>query len=210
MIIISAALINNFVLVRFLGICPFLGVSKKTETAIGMSFAVVFVITFSALVTFFINTFFLLPVENNLFYLISKKCGYNISLDKFDLQYLQTIVFILTIATLVQLVEMAMKKYSRGLYQALGIFLPLITTNCAVLGVALINVQTDIFKYSVAKALLNAFSAALGFGLALIIMSGIRERLELSDVPKILRGLPIALITAGILSLCFMGFSGIK
>ncbi|HPN32006.1 MAG TPA: Rnf-Nqr domain containing protein [bacterium] len=205
LIIISAALINNFVLVQFLGICPFIGVSKKIETAIGMGVAVIFVITLSSIMTFLINYFFLLPTDSNLIYKLSGAS----SSSGFDFAYMQTIIFILSIATLVQLVEMAIKKYSPALYQALGIYLPLITTNCAVLGVALINVKNVQFQNSLLKSAVNGFGAASGFTLALIIMSGLRERFEFINIPKPLRGAPIALITAGILSLCFMGFSGI-
>ena len=208
MIIIAAVLVNNFVLVRFLGICPFLGVSKKTETALGMGFAVMFVMTLASLITYVVNELFLIPTSSNLLFKVSSIFSKNIKESDFNFQYLQTIVFILTIATLVQLVEMAIKKYSPILYQSLGIFLPLITTNCAVLGVSLINVQTN--NFNLVKAVLNGFSAATGFTLALLIMSGLRERLEYSNVPKALKGVPIALITGGILSLCFMGFSGIK
>jgi electron transport complex protein RnfA len=163
----------------------------------------------ASIITFLANSLFLVPAQSNLIYKLSNLIAKSkISVDKFDFQYLQTIVFILTIATLVQLVEMAMKKYSPALYQALGIFLPLITTNCAVLGVSLLNVQTK--GFTLFKAALNGFSAAVGFTLALLIMSGLREKFEITNIPKPLRGVPIALITAGILSLCFMGFSGIK
>ena len=210
MIIVSAAVINNFVLSQFLGICPFLGVSKKTETALGMGFAVIFVITLACVITFLLNVLFLVPENTNLFYKVFSTFNHKAVPGDFDLQYLQTIIFILAIATLVQLVEMAMKKYSPMLYEALGIFLPLITTNCAVLGVALINVKNDIFKVSLLKSTLNGVSAALGFTLALVIMSGLREHLDNMNIPKPFKGVPIAMITAGILSLCFMGFSGIK
>jgi electron transport complex protein RnfA len=185
LLIISAVLVNNFVLARFLGICPFLGVSKKTETAIGMSMAVVFVMTIAALATWLLQTYILVP---------------------FGIEYLQTIVFILVIASLVQLVEMVIQKVSPVLYQALGIFLPLITTNCAVLGVAVLNIQKG---HTFWEAIVFAFGASLGFGLALVLFAGIRERLELADVPKSLRGTAIALITAGLLSLAFMGFAGL-
>jgi len=157
--------------------------------------------------TFIINYLFLLPADSNLLYKFFGN-GKNVPAD-FDFRYLQTIIFILSIATLVQLVEMAMKKYSPALYQALGIYLPLITTNCAVLGVALINVQDPKFQNSLLKSAINGFGAALGFTIALIIMSGLREKFEYINIPKPLQGVPIALITAGILSLCFMGFSGI-
>ena len=185
LLIISAVFVNNFVLARFLGICPFLGVSKKTETAIGMSMAVVFVMTIAALVTWLLQTYILVPL---------------------GIQYLQTIVFILVIASLVQLVEMVIQKVSPVLYQALGIYLPLITTNCAVLGVAVLNIQKD---HTFFEAIIFAFGASLGFALALVLFAGIRERLDLADVPKSLRGTAIALITAGLLSLAFMGFAGL-
>lgn len=185
LLIISAVFVNNFVLARFLGICPFLGVSRKTETAVGMSMAVIFVMTIAALVTWLLQTYILVPLE---------------------IQYLQTIVFILVIASLVQLVEMVIQKVSPVLYQALGIYLPLITTNCAVLGVAVLNIQKE---HTFWESIVFAFGASLGFALALVLFAGIRERLDLADVPKSLRGTAIALITAGLLSLAFMGFAGL-
>lgn len=185
LLIISAVLVNNFVLARFLGICPFLGVSRKTETAIGMGMAVIFVMTIASLVTWILQEFILNP---------------------FGIQYLQTIVFILVIASLVQLVEMVIQKVSPVLYQALGIFLPLITTNCAVLGVAVLNIQKD---YTFWEALVFGFGASLGFTLALVLFAGLRERLDLADLPKSMKGTAIALITAGLLSLAFMGFAGL-
>ncbi|HNY65347.1 MAG TPA: electron transport complex subunit RsxA [Deltaproteobacteria bacterium] len=185
LLIISAALVNNFVLSRFLGICPFIGVSKRTDTAIGMSMAVVFVITLASLVTWLLNHYILMTL---------------------GLEYLQTIVFILVIAFLVQLVEMIIQKVSMPLYQALGIYLPLITTNCAVLGVALLNIN---LKYDFLEAVIFGAGSAVGFGLALIIFAGMREEMELSNIPKVFQGTPIALVTAGILSLAFMGFSGL-
>lgn len=185
LLIISAALVNNFVLSRFLGICPFIGVSKSIDTAIGMSVAVVFVIVLASFVTWLINFFLLVP---------------------FGLQYLQTIVFILIIASLVQLVEMIIQRVSLPLYQALGIYLPLITTNCAVLGVALLNIN---LQYDLLTACVFGAGSAAGFGLALVIFAGMREELALNNTPRIFEGTPIALITAGILSLAFMGFSGL-
>jgi electron transport complex protein RnfA len=185
LLIISAVLVNNFVLARFLGICPFLGVSKKTETAIGMGMAVIFVMTLSSLFTWLSYAYLLVP---------------------YHIEYLQTIVFILIIAAFVQLVEMFIKKASPSLYQALGIYLPLITTNCAVLGVAVINIQAS---YNFWESVLFGFGAAVGFALALVLFSGIRERLELSDIPKPLQGTAIALVTAGLLALAFMGFTGL-
>ena len=185
LIFISAIFVNNIVLSQFLGICPFLGVSKKVDTALGMSAAVAFVLTLATIVT----------------WLVQKQV-----LDAFGLQYLQTIAFILVIASLVQMVEIVMKKVSPALYQALGIFLPLITTNCAVLGVAILVIQKD---YSLIESIIYAFSTAIGFGLALTVFAGIREQLELVNVPKGMRGVAITMVTAGLLSLAFMGFSGV-
>lgn len=184
-IIIGAILVNNIVLMQFLGICPFLGVSKKVSTAIGMTGAVAFVMILATIVTYLIQ---------------------NYILDKFGLAFLQTIVFILIIASLVQMVEIILKKVSPPLYQALGIFLPLITTNCAILGVAILTVQKD---FNLIEGVVFAISNAIGFGLALIIFSGIREHIDLQAVPKGLKGTPIALIAAGILAMAFMGFSGL-
>ena len=184
-IIISAIFVNNILLSQFLGICPCLGVSNKRSTATGMSGAVCFVITLATVVTFLLNKYVLVPLE---------------------LTYLQTIAFILVIAALVQMVEIVLKKISPSLYQALGIFLPLITTNCAVLGVALAVVQKDM---NLGQATVYAFATALGYGLAMILFAGIREHLALNDVPKSFKGLPIALVTAGIMALAFLGFSGI-
>ena len=185
LIFISAIFVNNIVLSQFLGICPFLGVSKKVNTALGMSAAVAFVMTLATIVT----------------YLIQKSV-----LDPFGLQYLQTIAFILVIAALVQMVEIVMKKVSPALYQALGIFLPLITTNCAVLGVAILVIQKD---FTLFESVVYAFSTAIGFGLALTVFAGLREQLELANVPKGMQGVAITMITAGLLSLAFMGFSGV-
>ena len=185
LIFISAIFVNNVILSQFLGICPFLGVSKKIETSLGMSGAVAFVMTLATIVT----------------YLVQK-----LVLDTFGLQYLQTIVFILVIAALVQMVEIILKKVAPALYQALGIFLPLITTNCAVLGVAILVIQKD---FDLLQSIVYALSTALGFGLALTVFAGLREQLEFSNVPKGLRGTAITMITAGLLSLAFMGFSGV-
>ena len=185
LIFISAIFVNNIVLSQFLGICPFLGVSKKVNTALGMSAAVAFVMTLATIVT----------------YLIQKSV-----LDPFGLQYLQTLAFILVIAALVQMVEIVMKKVSPALYQALGIFLPLITTNCAVLGVAILVIQKD---FTLLESVVYAFSTAIGFGLALTVFAGLREQLELANVPKGMQGVAITMITAGLLSLAFMGFSGV-
>ncbi len=185
-IIISSILINNFVFARFLGICPFMGVSKKIESSIGMGMAVTFVMTLASGVTWIIDKFILVP---------------------YHIEYLRTIAFILIIASLVQFVEMAIEKLSPNLYKALGVFLPLITTNCAVLGVAIINIGEN---YNFIEAITSGFAGAVGFTLALIILAGIRERLEYSDVPASFKGIGIAFITAGILAMAFMGFSGIK
>ncbi|PLX66181.1 MAG: electron transport complex subunit RsxA [Denitrovibrio sp.] len=185
LLFVGAVLVNNLVLARFLGICPFFGVSKKVETAIGMSLAVTFVMAVASIITWIVQ------------YAV---------LEKFGLQYLQTIVFILVIASLVQFVEMVIEKTSPDLYQSLGIFLPLITTNCAILGAAIINIQSG---FSFVEMLVFTIGSALGFGLALVLFAGIRERIELSDIPYYFRGMPIAFITAGILALAFMGFSGL-
>ncbi|MBR2239390.1 MAG: electron transport complex subunit RsxA [Prevotella sp.] len=185
LIFISAIFVNNIVLAQFLGICPFLGVSKKIDTSLGMSAAVAFVMVLATLVTWLVQTYVLNP---------------------FGLQYLQTIAFILVIASLVQMVEIILKKVSPALYQALGIFLPLITTNCAVLGVAILVIQKD---FNLAQSIVYALSTAIGFGLALTVFAGIREQLELSNVPKGMRGMAIVLVSAGLLSLAFMGFSGV-
>ena len=184
-IIIGAIFVNNIVFSQFLGICPFLGVSNKISTAVGMSGAVVFVITLATLVTFLIQEYILIP---------------------FGLEYLQTISFILVIASLVQMVEIILKKITPSLYQALGVFLPLIPTNCAVLGVAIMVIQQN---FTLGGGLIFAFATAIGYGLALILFAGLREQMELNDTPKAMKGTPIALITAGILALAFMGFSGL-
>lgn len=184
-IIIGAVLINNIVLAQFLGICPFLGVSKKLSAAIGMGAAVTFVLVLAGLFTWLVQTFVLNP---------------------FNIGYLQTIAFILIIGALVQFVEMVIKKYSPGLYKALGIYLPLITTNCAVLGVAILNIQKD---FSLVKTLVHSTSHAVGFSLALILMAGIRERLESADIPKCMEGVPISLVIASLMSIAFLGFSGL-
>ncbi len=185
LIIISAVLVNNFVLGRFLGICPFLGVSKRVSTALGMSGAVLFVMTMASVVTWLV---------------------YHYVLVRFNLEYLKTVSFILVIASLVQLVELALQKLSPALYKALGIFLPLITTNCAVLGVSVLNIQKE---YSLLETTIFGFGAAIGFGLAMVLFSGLRERMELCDTPVAFRGTAIGLVTAGLLSLAFMGFTGL-
>lgn len=186
LIFISAIFVNNIVLSQFLGICPFLGVSKKIDTSLGMGAAVTFVLTLSTIVTYLVQVYVLNPL---------------------GLQYLQTLSFILIIAALVQMVEIILKKVSPVLYQALGIFLPLITTNCAVLGVAILVIQKD---YSLIESVIYAFSTALGFALSLVLFAGIREQLSLVKIPKGMQEMSIVLITAGLLSLAFMGFSGLE
>lgn len=185
MIFISAIFVNNIVLSQFLGICPFLGVSKKIDTALGMAAAVAFVLTLSTVVTYLLQKFVL---------------------DAFELGYLQTITFILVIAGLVQMVEIILKKISPTLYQALGVFLPLITTNCCILGVAILVIQKD---FDLLTGVIYAFATALGFGLALVLFAGMREQMSLSAIPKGMQGTPIALLTAGLLAMAFMGFSGV-
>ncbi|MDX9872682.1 MAG: electron transport complex subunit RsxA [Clostridia bacterium] len=184
-IIIGAVLVHNIVLSQFLGICPFLGVSKKLSSAIGMGAAVTFVLVLASLITWLLQIFILEPL---------------------NITYLQTIAFILVIASLVQFVEMVMKKNTPDLYKALGVYLPLITTNCAVLGVAILNIQKS---YGLAAMLANSFGNAIGFTLALILFAGIRERLEEADIPQSLQGVPIALITAALMSVAFLGFTGL-
>ncbi|MCH5264777.1 MAG: electron transport complex protein RnfA [Lachnospiraceae bacterium] len=185
-ILFTAALVNNFVLSQFLGICPFLGVSKKVETAAGMGGAVLFVITIASLCT---------------------STLYNLLLKPNDLEYLNTIVFILVIAALVQFVEMVLKKMMPALYKSLGVYLPLITTNCAVLGVALLSVQND---YSILASTVNGIGASIGFFLAICLMAGIREKLENSNIPEAFKGTPIVLITAGLMAIAFCGFGGVS
>ena len=185
LILISSALVSNVVLSQFLGLCPFLGVSKKVETAAGMGTAVIFVITLSSGVAGAIYKFILTPL---------------------NIQYLQTIVFILVIAALVQFVEMFLKKYMKSLYEALGVYLPLITTNCAVLGVALTNVQKE---YGIFTGMVNGFATALGFTISIVILAGIREKLEYNDYPVSFKGMPMVLVTAGLMAIAFCGFSGL-
>ena len=185
LLIISAIFVNNVVLAQFLGICPFLGVSNKVSTAMGMGAAVVFVIVLATMVTYLIHTYVLIPL---------------------GITFMQTITFILVIAALVQMVEIILKKISQPLYQSLGIFLPLITTNCAVLGVAILVIKKD---YNLLEGVVYGGATAIGFGLALVIMAGIREQLELANIPAGMKGVPISLVTAGILALAFMGFAGL-
>ena len=184
-ILFTAALVNNFVLSQFMGICPFLGVSKKVETAAGMGGAVVFVITIASLCTSILYNYLLVPAQ---------------------LEYLNTIVFILVIAALVQFVEMVLKKMMPALYKSLGVYLPLITTNCAVLGVELLSVQNE---YGVLESVVNGIGASLGFLLAIVLMAGIREKLENSNIPEAFKGTPIVLITAGLMAIAFCGFGGV-
>lgn len=184
LLFLSVVLVNNVITSQFMGICPFLGVSKKVDTAVGMGIAVTFVLTLASFITYFVQK--LLEITNN--------------------QFLQTIAFILVIASIVQFVEMVIQKMSPSLYQALGVFLPLITTNCAVLGIALVNVQEG---YNLVETMVNGFGAGVGFTLAIILFAGIRERLELADIPESFKGFPITLISAGLMSIAFLGFSGL-
>ena len=183
---IAAIFVQNFVLMRFLGLCPYIGVSKRIDSALGMGMAVIFVMTMASTFTWLIQTYLLVPLK---------------------IEFLQTIAFILTIASLVQLVEMIIQKTAPALYKALGVFLPLITTNCAVLGVAILNINEE---YTFIFAILNGLFAGLGFTLVLILMAGIRERLERAELPRTMRGMPIAMIVAGCMALAFLGFSGLK
>ena len=185
LIAVGSAIVNNVVLSQFLGLCPFLGVSKKVDTAVGMGGAVVFVITLASAVAAAIYKFILVPL---------------------DITYLQTIVFILVIAALVQFVEMFLKKYVQGLYQALGVYLPLITTNCAVLGIALTNVQKN---YGILYSIVSGFATAAGFLISITILAGIREKMEYNDIPESFKGMPIVMITAGLMAIAFCGFSGL-
>lgn len=184
LLFLSIVLVNNVITSQFLGICPFLGVSKKVDTAVGMGVAVTFVLTLASVITYFIQML----------------------LVKTGTEYLQTIAFILVIASIVQFVEMVIKKMSPSLYQALGVFLPLITTNCAVLGIAIVNIDKG---YNLIETIINGFGAGIGFTLAIVIFAGIRERLELSDIPEAFKGFPITLISAGLMSIAFLGFTGL-
>lgn len=184
LLFLSIVLVNNVITSQFMGICPFLGVSKKVDTAIGMGAAVTFVLTLASFITYFVQK--LLEITNN--------------------QFLQTIAFILVIASIVQFVEMVIQKMGPSLYQALGVFLPLITTNCAVLGIALVNVQNN---YNLVETMVNGFGAGIGFTLAIVLFAGIRERLELADIPESFKGLPATMIAASLMSIAFLGFSGL-
>lgn len=185
LILLSSILVNNFIMSRFLGICPFLGVSKRVSTALGMGAAVTFVMAMASVITYLAHYFILVPME---------------------MEYMQTLAFILIVAALVQFVEMVIQKMSPSLYQALGVYLPLITTNCAVLGVAILNIEE---KYDLLQTLVNGIGGALGFTLAIVLFAGIRERLETSDIPEPFQGFPIAMITAGLMSVAFLGFQGL-
>lgn len=184
LLFLSVVLVNNVITSQFMGICPFLGVSKKVDTAVGMGVAVTFVLTLASFITYFVQK--ILDITNN--------------------QFLQTIAFILVIASIVQFVEMVIQKMSPSLYQALGVFLPLITTNCAVLGIALVNVQEG---YNLVETMVNGFGAGVGFTLAIVLFAGIRERLELADIPESFKGFPITLISASLMSIAFLGFAGL-
>ncbi|MGL5438929.1 MAG: electron transport complex subunit RsxA [Filifactoraceae bacterium] len=184
-ILIGSIFVNNFVLSKFLGICPFLGVSKKVETAVGMGMAVTFVMVLASIITYIIQVTIL---------------------NKYGIEFMQTIAFILVIAALVQFVEMVIQKMSPTLYQALGVYLPLITTNCAVLGVAILNIQSN---YNLLETIVNGFGAAVGFTLSIVLFAGIRERLETADIPESFKGFPIALITACLMAIAFLGFQGL-
>jgi electron transport complex protein RnfA len=185
-IALTAIFIQNFVLARFLGLCPFIGVSKKMDSALGMGMALIFVMTLASTITWIIQTYLLIP---------------------YHIEFLQTIAFILTIASLVQFVEMAIQKTAPALYKSLGIYLPLITTNCAVLGVSILNIQSH---YNFIEAIFNGFFVGLGFTMVLVMMAGIREKLDRADLPESMKGIPIALIVAGSMALAFLGFSGLK
>ena len=199
-IAIGTIFVNNFVLARFLGICPYIGVSKQLDSAVGMGMAVIFVMTIASFATWIIWTYLLDPATN--VWAVDAVTG-----KKPDLTFLRTVSFILVIASLVQLVEMIIQKTAPSLYQSLGIFLPLITTNCAVLGVAVLNIDQS---YNLLESLVQGFTAGIGFTLALVLMAGLREKFDVSDIPKPMQGIPIALIMAGLMSIAFLGFSGLK
>lgn len=196
-ILVGSILVNNFVLSRFLGICPFLGVSRQVETAMGMGMAVTFVMTMAGVLTWAVQVVLLDPATS-VFTLMG--------IENLDLRYLQTIAFILVIASLVQFVEIFLQKTSPTLYQALGVFLPLITTNCAVLGLAILNIQ---YEYNLLEVIVHSIGGALGFSLAIVLFAGIREKLEISNIPQPFKGFPIALITASLMSMAFFGFAGL-
>jgi electron transport complex protein RnfA len=202
MIAVGAIFVSNFVLHRFLGLCPYIGVSKQLDSAVGMGMAVIFVMTMASVVTWIIYHYFLYPSPANIVYqTLMKGKG-----SPPNLTYLRTIAFILVIATLVQFVEMVIQKLSPGLYRSLGIYLPLITTNCAVMGVSLLNIDQE---YNFIQSMVNGICSGIGFTLALVLMAGLREKMERADVPPAMRGAPLAFIMAGCMSLAFLGFSGI-
>jgi electron transport complex protein RnfA len=202
-IAVGAIFVSNFVLHKFLGLCPYIGVSKQLDSAVGMGMAVIFVMSMASVVTWCIYHYLLSPTQSNfIFKLLMKGNG-----TPPDLTYLRTISFILVIATLVQFVEMVIQKVSPGLYRSLGIYLPLITTNCAVLGVSILNIDAE---YTFIQSLINGVSSGIGFTLALVLMAGLREKLDLADVPRAMKGAPIAFIMAGCMSLAFLGFAGLK
>lgn len=210
-IFIGVVLVNNFVLVRFLGLCPYIGVSRDLKSATGMGIAVIFVMTMASAATWFIYQYLLAPGPSNIWFSLF---GDGVDPSAFDFRYLRTIAFILVIAALVQLVEMVITKVSPALYRALGIYLPLITTNCAVLGVAVLNIDTffkggEAAPLSLLKSLTQGFGAGVGFTLALILMASIRERLELADIPPALKGAPIAFLVGALMSMAFLGFTGL-
>ena len=198
---IGSIFINNFIFSRFLGICPYIGVSKQLDSAVGMGAAVTFVMTLASTVTWLIYNYLLAPIQANIFYKI-----FSLS-EPPELTFLKTIAFLLVIASLVQFVEMVIQKTSPALYKSLGIYLPLITPNCAILGVSLLNIDEN---YLFIESIVNGLSAGIGFTIALVLMAGIREKLELADIPKSMRGIPIAFIMAGLMAMAFLGFSGLK
>ncbi len=201
-IVIASIFINNFVFARYLGICPYIGVSKQIDSALGMGMAVIFVMTIASMATWTVYTFFLEPTPANVFYkLLANSQG-----EMIDLTFLRTIAFILIIASLVQFVEMVIQKVSPNLYQSLGIFLPLITTNCAILGVAVLNIDE---KLNFIQSVIQGFASGVGFTIAIVLMAGIREKLDLAKIPEPLKGIPIAMIMAGLMAIAFLGFSGL-
>jgi electron transport complex protein RnfA len=207
LVAIAAVFIHNFVLTKFLGICPYIGVSRKSSSALGMGFAVVFVMTLASGVSWLVYNYLLSPGPQNMCYRVLALARPGLDAAAIDLRFLRTIAFILVIASLVQLVEIVMQKVSPALYSALGIYLPLITTNCAIMGVAVLNIDEG---YSFVASLVHGFAAGIGFTLVLILMAGIREKLDLAPVPRHLNGVPIAFITAGLMSIAFLGFAGLS
>jgi electron transport complex protein RnfA len=206
-ITVSAIFINNFVLARFLGICPYLGVSKRLDSAFSMGMAVIFVMTLASLSTWFIYTYLLSPTPSNIWFRIQGGADAGLDPKNFDLRFLRTVSFILVIASLVQFVEMFFQKMVPALYKVLGIYLPLITTNCAILGVAVLNIDNE---YNLIESLVHGFAAGIGFTLVLVLMAGLREKFEAANIPEPLKGLPIAFIMAALMSIAFMGFAGLS